>query len=93
MEISSNINIGSVNGTATPKRPKAARVSDGDGDQDQVMLNNSTAVQKALDNTPASRPDVVARARQLISDPSYPGPDVTRQVSQLLANKILQDNN
>jgi hypothetical protein len=52
-------------------------------------LTNSNALQQAYENTPASRPDVVARARQLISDPEYPGAEVTNRVSQMLADRIL----
>lgn len=90
MEISANLKFNSVDATATPKRHKTAATSDTDGDQDQVMLTNSNAVQKALEQTPASRSDAVARARSLIADPSYPGPETTKQVAQLLADKLSQ---
>jgi hypothetical protein len=92
MEISSNLNLNSVDGTATPQRTKAAPTGDADGDQDRVTLTDMTDIQSALENTPASRPDAVARARQLINDPSYPGAAVTSQVSQFLADKMLSQN-
>ena len=92
MEISSNYSFNGVNETATPKTAKGAPTGRPDGDQDQVTLTNSNAVQQALENTPASRPDVVARARQLIADPDYPGSEVTGPVSQLIANKMLLQN-
>jgi hypothetical protein len=89
MEISSNLNLNSVDGTASPKRSKSTPTGDADGDQDRVTLTDMTSIQSALENTAASRPDAVARARQLINDPNYPSPSVTSQVSQLLADKIL----
>jgi hypothetical protein len=92
MEISSNLNLNSVNGTATPPRTRTAALSDADGDQDQVTLTNSNALHKALDSAPASRPETVARARQLIADPTYPGADVTSKVSQFIADKLFSQN-
>lgn len=92
MHITPNLSSTGVTGIVTPKPAKTAPAGDKDGDQDQVTLTNSNAVQQALENTPASRPDVVARARDLIADPNYPGSEVTSRVSQLLANKILTQN-
>jgi hypothetical protein len=92
MEISPNLNFNSVDGTASQKQPKAAPANDADGDQDRVTLTDMTSIHSALDNTPASRPDAVARARQLINDPNYPSPAVTSQVSKLLADKMLSQN-
>ena len=48
----------------------------------------STALNSAIENLPVSRPDAVARARDLIADPSYPPTDVVRQVSNLLARNL-----
>ena|ERR1700761_2467683 len=92
MEIRSNLNLSSLNGNASPIRNKSAASSNANGNQDQITLTDLTSLHGALENTPTSRPDVVARARQLISDPSYPDSSVTSQVSQLLAGKILSQN-
>jgi len=89
MEISSNLNLNGVQDTVTPQTARGARSGRPSADQDQVTLTNSNALQQAFENTPASRPDVVARARQLITDPDYPGADVVGRVSQLLADRIL----
>jgi hypothetical protein len=48
----------------------------------------SAAVNSALGTTPDIRPEFVARARTLINDPSYPGNEVLKQVSQLLAGQL-----
>ncbi len=92
MEISSNYNLNGVQDTVTPQTAKGGRAGRSNGDQDQVTLTNSNALQQAFENTPASRPDVVARARQLIADPDYPGAEVTGRVSQLLADSIVSLN-
>ena len=89
MQISAHLNLSSVNGTASANRPKTASASDADGDKDSVTLTDLTSLKGSLESTAASRPDVVAKARQLIADPSYPNATVTGQVSQFLANKIL----
>jgi len=53
---------------------------------DRFSAENSAALQAALANQPAIRPEVVARGRELAADPSYPSADILRQVGA----KILQ---
>ena len=92
MEISSNLNLNSVDGTASPLRNKTAAPSDADGNKDRITLTDLTSIQGALENAPSSRPDVVAKARQLIADPNYPNQSVTSQMSSFLADKIFSQN-
>jgi hypothetical protein len=52
-------------------------------------FSSSTALEEALGNLPASRPDAVAQAQALIADPNYPSSDTMRQVSNLLAKSLM----
>jgi hypothetical protein len=38
-----------------------------------------------LDCTPEIRPDKVQRARELLKDPNYPGPEILEEIGELLA--------
>ncbi len=42
----------------------------------------------ALKSLPDSRPEAVERAKQLISDPSYPSQDMVKQLSQFLTANL-----
>ena len=84
MKINSNTNPVRVDGAQLPKpaAPTKPTVAEADA------FAGSTAVTSALRNLPDSRPEAVDRARLLINDPSYPGPELLRKVSQLLAGQI-----
>lgn len=69
---------GLVQHTSTPA-PKS-QVSD------RFSPENSQALQTALKNHPEVRADVVARAKALAADPSYPSPAILRQVGQAILN-------
>jgi len=45
-------------------------------------------LQQALEATPESRANVVARASQLVRDPGYPTDEVLGLIAQLLATRI-----
>jgi hypothetical protein len=53
---------------------------------DQFSAANSEALKGALASNPEIRPEVVARGRELASDPSYPSLAVLRQVGQKILN-------
>jgi hypothetical protein len=93
MQISSNLKLNSVDGTAPQNRSKPTPAGDSDGDQDRVTLTDLSSVQGALENAPGSRPDLVASARLKIADPTYPNQAITSQISQFLADKMLAQNN
>ena len=59
---------------------------------DRVSLNNSSALEQAFNNTPASRPDMVERARSLIADPNYPSSDTLSAISRQLASALNSDS-
>jgi hypothetical protein len=58
------------------------------GAADNASFDSSTALNRALSQTPDVRPDAVARARQLIADVNYPPAEAIRKISDLLAMKI-----
>ncbi len=53
---------------------------------DHFSAANSAALREALARQPEIRPEVVERAKQLAADPSYPSPDIIRQISQNILN-------
>jgi hypothetical protein len=59
---------------------------------DGLSLTNSSALEKTLDNAPASRPDMVERAKLLIADPAYPSGETLAAVSRQLASSLLSEN-
>ena len=50
---------------------------------------SSSALEETLRNLPDSRPEAVARAAALLTDPNYPSPDTLRQVANLLARNLM----
>jgi hypothetical protein len=60
---------------------------------DRIATEHAAFLRAALDRQPAIRPEVVARARALAADPSYPPPAVLRSVAQkILAAPDLSDD-
>lgn len=67
-------------------RPQEAR-------SDQISTENAAFLRSALERQPAVRPEVVARARALAADPSYPPPEALRKVAeQILASPDLTED-
>jgi hypothetical protein len=87
MEINTNLSINGVDGSIAAKRatPTSNMPSD------RVSLTNSSALDQALQNTPDSRPDMVARAQSLIADPNYPSSETLSAVARQLAGGFLAD--
>lgn len=88
MEINSNLSTNGVNGAATSARSTPAP----NMPTDRVSLTNSSALEQALNSSPASRPDMVERAKALIADPNYPSSDVISAVSRQMASALTTDN-
>ncbi len=53
--------------------------------QDHLALSQAEGLNRALDQTPAARPEEVARAQSLVQDLSYPPMVLIRKISSLLA--------
>jgi len=85
MEVNTNLSAVSVGGIAPqkPAAPAARTTAASDA------FARSNALSSAVNNLPASRPDAVALARELASDPNYPPASVMRQVSALLAESLV----
>ena len=59
---------------------------------DRFSPENTAARKTALQNQPEVRPEVVARGRALAADPSWPTPEVLRQVGgMILGSEDLSD--
>jgi len=84
MEVNTNISSGGVGGITPQKRSAPAARSAAAPD----AFASSKALDSAIKNLPASRPDAVARARELVADPTYPSAATLRQVSTLLASQL-----
>lgn len=81
MEIKPNNNVEPVTRAwAAPTRASAARAG-----TDSAAFEHAQALEQALQTAPAVRPEMVARARQLISDVKYPPDETIRQIATLLA--------
>jgi hypothetical protein len=48
---------------------------------DQISTESASFLQTALGQLPEIRPEVVARARELAADPSYPSTDIMKSVA------------
>jgi hypothetical protein len=84
MEVNTNFSAGGVGGI-TPQKPAAPAVKTAAAPD---AFARSNALEQAVKNLPASRPEAVAQARELAADPNYPPADVLRQVSHLLADRL-----
>jgi hypothetical protein len=84
MEVNTNFSIGGVGGVTPQNRSTPAAKPPAAADP----FANSAALDDAVKNLPASRPDAVAQARTLLADPNYPSASTLRQVSDLLATYL-----
>jgi hypothetical protein len=84
MEVNTSYSTGALGGMAPqpPFAPAARTAAAPDS------FASSKALEQAVRNLPASRPDALAQARALAADPNYPSPEVLRQVSSLLADSL-----
>lgn len=73
-------------GTATVAQ-STSRVADRSSVEarEDIALENSRALTRALQDAPASRAEVVRRAIELVGEPNYPPPETIRRISHLLA--------
>jgi len=88
MEVNTSFSAGGVGGITPPNAsaPAPKRVATPDS------FASSNALERAVRNLPASRPEALARARELAADPNYPSADALRQVSRLLAGHLTAES-
>lgn len=81
MDIKLNPHVETVAKVATgPARPREASAR-----TDDVVLDQSRALEARLASTPDIRADVVERAKGLIADSHYPPAETIRKIANLLA--------
>jgi hypothetical protein len=84
MDNDSHFSAARANGASPARRsPRTTKVlSDGS------LLTRWPALQQTLQNLPDSRPEAVARARQLIADPDFPSKHARRILARHLAIQL-----
>jgi len=87
MEVNTNLSAISMGGIA-PQKPLAPAARTAAAPD---PFASSSALESAVRDIPASRPEAVARARELAADPNYPPPGALRQISSLLASHLISD--
>lgn len=94
METRFHVNSVDAAGSAPATRAvTASRVSQASrAVEDDVAIENTRALRKALDDTPHLRDEVVKRAAALVGDVAYPPPETIRMISHLLAIKLSEEN-
>jgi hypothetical protein len=86
MQVNLNLNsAGAVGPTTSP--PRKNKASQG---SDAAEFSGAAALDQSLKSTPGVRPEVVARARELIVQPDYPPAETMRKIATLLAFNIDQ---
>lgn len=56
------------------------------GPVDQIHIDKAAALRTNLQTVPEIRPEVVERARSLVSDPAYPSDGIIQQISRAIVN-------
>jgi hypothetical protein len=87
MEMDSNFSAARGNGASSAKR--SARVFK--DFSDETSFAQRPTLQDTLQNLPDSRPEAVARARQLIADPDYPSLRAQHILARHLAEQLTAD--
>jgi hypothetical protein len=80
-----------LNNSASPVSQVLARVIKSAKTQPSEAVASfarSDALNRTLAATPDVRPDVVARARQLVAQPAYPPKDVLERIARLISSEI-----
>ncbi len=84
MEVKANKNVDAAQ--RLPLSPIKPRATSGGGDT--TSFNRVEALEQSLAVTPATRPEAVARAKELIGDVKYPPARAIDGIAALLALKL-----
>jgi hypothetical protein len=90
MEVNLNSTQGSTpDYSQSVSRQAAAPTTDNSANTGNTMsFERTKALEQSLRNTPSVRPDKVAQAKALVSDPNYPSDKALSRMSDLLAQHI-----
>ena len=84
--ITNSINVGSTPPPAPdPRRVRNDSASSFAASTDTLSTVNATRLKAALENTPAIRPEVVARASAFGLDPAYPPLAIIEKIALMIA--------
>jgi len=87
MEKDSNFSAARGNGASSAKRSTRALKK-----LSEKVPPNPHSLKQTLQELPDSRPEAVARARQLIADPDYPPQETQQILAQHLAIRLLAES-
>ena len=85
MEVNPNAGTNPLRGVTNSTPVTSAAKPQG---RDSVLFEEADAVNGALQQTPAVRPDAVERARTLITDTQYPTQPMIDSISRLVAARL-----
>lgn len=75
-----------INGVRTPAPPVAKPAGKASKTvEEKISFNDAATLEKALQETPEVRTDVVDNAKRLIGDPTYPPRETLQKIANLLA--------
>ena len=83
MRVNPNSVTSEVTGTPSPAAAQTPSLG-----QDQLALGSADALNSALEQTPAVRPDKVALAKGLLADTTFPPDALINGLARLLAVKL-----
>jgi len=84
--ITNTTNVGSTPPPAPdPRRVRTGSAAPAAASADTLTTDNATRLKAALENTPAVRPEVVARASALAMDPAYPPLAIIEKLALMIA--------
>lgn len=81
METDSNYKVGRSSGASPAKR----FVPSAKANSEEQLMARWPVLQQTLQNLPTTRPEAVARARQLIADPGYPPAEMLQFMAEQFA--------
>jgi hypothetical protein len=86
MQIEANFNVSPPGRTPPATAPgRGGKVA-----SDRAAFDDSVALEKALKDSPEVRPEVVEKAKQLVTNVPYPPPEVIAKISRLLGLELVE---
>ena len=79
-----NSSGGPINGAQGSTQRNADTPNQIEANGDSISIERSMRIGSAMDRMPEIRPEMVERGRQLLADPNYPSPEITRNIASLI---------